>query len=95
MEKEMSIIITLEEAQARLKDLIHQLEPGDEVIITENQHTVEKLVSEISYPRKPLVPGLGKGMITLLVEDDEHLDFRSTCHETAPGHSCVSVVLHQ
>jgi antitoxin (DNA-binding transcriptional repressor) of toxin-antitoxin stability system len=74
MEKELSIIITLEEAQARLKDLIHQLEPGDEIIITENQHTVAKLVSEIPHPRKPRVPGLGKGMITLLVEDDEHLD---------------------
>ena len=69
----MSITITLEEAQAKLKDLVHQLEPGDEIIITENQQTVAKLVSENPQQRQPRVPGLGKGMITPLVEDDEHL----------------------
>lgn len=70
----MSVTITLEEAQAKLKDLVHQLEPGDEIIMTENQHTVAGLVSENPQQRKPRVAGLGKGMITLLVEDDEHLD---------------------
>ena len=70
----MSITITLEEAQAKLKDFIHQLAPGDEIIITENQLTVAKLVSESPQQRKPRVPGLGKGMITLLIEDDEHLE---------------------
>ena len=70
----MSITITLEEAQAKLKDLVHQLEPGDEIIITENHHTVARLVSENPQPRQPRVPGLGKGLITLLVEDDEHLE---------------------
>lgn len=70
----MSITITLDEAQAKLKDLVHQLEPGDEIIITENQHTVAKLVSENPHQRKPRVAGLGKGMITLITEDDEHLD---------------------
>ena len=70
----MSIIITLEEAQAKQKELVHQLEPGDKIMITENNHTVAKLVSEHSQPRKPRVPGLGKGMITLLVEDNKHLE---------------------
>jgi len=70
----MSITITLEEAQAKLLELVHQLAPGDEIIITENQLAVAKLVSESPQQRKPRVPGLGKGMITLLVEDDEHLE---------------------
>jgi antitoxin (DNA-binding transcriptional repressor) of toxin-antitoxin stability system len=70
----MSITITLDEAQAKLKDLVHQLEPGDEIIITENQQTVAKLVSDNPHRRKPRVAGLGKGMITLTAEDDEHLD---------------------
>lgn len=73
-ERNISITITLEEAQAKLKDFIHQLAPGDEIIITENQQAVAKLVSENPQQRKPRVPGLGKGMITLLVEDDEHLE---------------------
>ena len=70
----MSITITLDEAQAKLKELVHQLEPGDEIIITEDQHNVAKLVSENPRQGKPRIAGLGKGMITLLVEDDEHLD---------------------
>jgi len=70
----MSITITLEEAQAKLKDLVHQLEPGDEIIITENQQAVAKLVSDNPHRRKPRVAGLGKGMIALTAEDDEHLD---------------------
>jgi hypothetical protein len=36
---------------------------------------VTKLVSEAPKPRQPRQPGNCKGMITLLVEDDEHLEF--------------------
>ncbi len=71
----MSVEISVEEAQANLKELIHQLSPGEEVVITENQQPVAKLVSEA--PRKQWEPrkaGSCKGMITLLVEDDEHLE---------------------
>ncbi len=42
----MSKTITIDEAQARLKDLIHQLNPGEEVVITENLQPVAKLVGE-------------------------------------------------
>jgi hypothetical protein len=34
-EKPMGIV-TIEEAQAKLPDLIHKLTPGEEVVITEN-----------------------------------------------------------
>ena len=54
----MSTTITIEEAQAKLKELIHQLAPGDEVIITENQQPVAKLVNEQSTPTKPLALAL-------------------------------------
>jgi antitoxin (DNA-binding transcriptional repressor) of toxin-antitoxin stability system len=70
----MSTTITIDEAQATLKNLIHQLAPGDEVIITENQQPVAKLLSEPAKQRKPRTPGNCKGMITLLVEDDQHLE---------------------
>jgi antitoxin (DNA-binding transcriptional repressor) of toxin-antitoxin stability system len=38
--------ITIEEAQASLKDLIHKLNPGQELIITENEQPIAKLISE-------------------------------------------------
>lgn len=36
--------ITIQEAQARLSELIHRLAPGDEVVIVENDEPVAKLV---------------------------------------------------
>ena len=62
-------------SQAKLKELIHQMTPGDEIILTENQQRVAKLVSELPKAKPGLrpPPGLGKGMISILSEDDEHL----------------------
>lgn len=69
----MGTTVSIVDAQARLAQLIHQLAPGDEVIITENQQPVAKLVSQAkSLQRRE--PGRCKGMITLLVEDEEHLE---------------------
>lgn len=70
----MSHIVTVEEAQANLKDLIHRLAPGDAVIITEDEQPVAKLLGEPAKTREPRRPGNCKGMITLLVEDDQHLE---------------------
>jgi antitoxin (DNA-binding transcriptional repressor) of toxin-antitoxin stability system len=62
----MSITITIEEAQANLKDLVHGLAPGDEIIITENQQTVAKIISEAVKSGKRPPPGLGKGSILFM-----------------------------
>ena len=60
--------VTIQEAQAKLPDLIHKLTPGDEVVITENNQPVAKLVSELPKPKPGLrpPPGLGKGCITIV-----------------------------
>ncbi len=65
--------VTIQEAQAKLLDLIHRLVPGDEVVITENDLPVAKLVAPPAQKPHPL-PGRGKGMLTILIEDDEHLE---------------------
>jgi antitoxin (DNA-binding transcriptional repressor) of toxin-antitoxin stability system len=66
--------ITIKEAQDKLPDIIHQLTRGDEVVITEGDQVVARIVGE----RKPLLqqrpgPGLCKGMMTIVTDDDEHL----------------------
>jgi antitoxin (DNA-binding transcriptional repressor) of toxin-antitoxin stability system len=71
--RSMSATISVEEAQARLKELIHQLAPGEEVILTENQQPVARLVSEPAIPGQRPGPGLCKGMVTVVADDDEHL----------------------
>jgi len=70
----MSATITVEEAQAKLKELIHQLAPGEEVVITENQEPVAKLVGESPKKRQPRKAGNCIGMIRIVADDDEHLE---------------------
>jgi antitoxin (DNA-binding transcriptional repressor) of toxin-antitoxin stability system len=53
--------------------LIHALAPGEEVLITENGQPVAKLVGEQRPVRRGPQPGLCKGMLTIVAEDDEHL----------------------
>jgi prevent-host-death family protein len=65
--------VTLEQAQAQLPDLVHKLMPGEEIVITENNRPVAKLVSEKPAVRQRPQPGLGKGMITIVADDEEHL----------------------
>lgn len=69
----MSASITVEEAQAKLSDLIQHLAPGEEIVITRDLQPVAKLVSERPSEHQPRIPGNCKGMIALAVEDDEHL----------------------
>lgn len=62
--------ISVEQAQAELTKLIAKLKPGEEIEITENDQTVAKLVGQKRQRRF----GLGKGKLSILQEDDEHLD---------------------
>ena len=80
--------VTIDEAQAKLKELIHQLAPGEEVVITENQQPVAKLVNEQPTLTKPTRPGPGlcKGMITYMAHDfDAPRTTLSTTWSEAPS----------
>lgn len=69
----MTTTVTLEEAQARLAELIERLAPGEEVVITQRKQPVARLVG--SRPaRRPRQPGSGQGMLTIVRDDDEHLE---------------------
>jgi len=62
--------ITIEEAQATLVELIHQLQPAEEIIITENNQPVARLVPTApATQRKPRQPGTLKGTITYMAPD--------------------------
>ena len=53
----MSTIITLKDAEANLRDLIHRLAPGEEVVIVENDRPVATLVVAARSDRR--IPKLG------------------------------------
>jgi prevent-host-death family protein len=62
--------VTIQEAQAQLTDLVHALTPGDEVVITENDQPVAKLVSTpASPPKKPRQPGTLRGTVLYMAPD--------------------------
>ena len=68
--------ITIQEAKDRLSELIHRLTPGEEVIITEDDRPVARLVPAAppSEPRK--VPRLGtlRGTVLSMEHFDDPLD---------------------
>lgn len=68
----MTKTVELEVAQATLSELIAGLTVDDEVVIMKDHIPVAKLVAT-TLPRSPRIPGLMKGKLTVLVEDDEHL----------------------
>lgn len=66
--------IGIDEVQAPLRDIINGLGPDDEIVITDQDRPVARIVGERKTERKARQPGNCKGMITLAVEDDEHLE---------------------
>ena len=65
--------ISMEEAQATLPDIIRQLSPGEEVIITKDNQPVAELRSLATGKPQPRF-GSCKGMLTIVTEDEEHLE---------------------
>ena len=63
--------ISVEEAQSHLAEIIDKLTPGEEVVIVRDSRPVARLVGEAKPPRP--APGLGRGMLTIVSDDDEHL----------------------
>jgi antitoxin (DNA-binding transcriptional repressor) of toxin-antitoxin stability system len=69
----MSAVVTIEEAQSHLAELIANLLPGEELVITQNERPVAKLIAQGISARLPRQPGSAKGKLTIRADDDEHL----------------------
>ena len=69
----MMSTIRLADAQAHLADVIHRLQQGSEIMITENNEIVARLVGERRPIKQRPGPGLAKGMMTIVADDEEHL----------------------
>lgn len=70
-------MVTIQEAQARLTDLIHKLAPGEELLIVENNLPVAKLARTDAKNQWPCKAGSAKGKIHMAPDFDEPLaEFR-------------------
>lgn len=74
--KGVAMTVTLEEAQSRLPEIIDQMIPGESLSITHDNHAIAKLVKQAppSGSSEPRRPGSAIGKLTIISEDDEHLD---------------------
>src|SRR3954471_17850438 len=71
----MSTTVSLEEARARLAELIDRVAPGDEIVITRQNEQVAKLIPQPQPPRTPRRPGTLKDAILYMADDfDAPLD---------------------
>ena len=61
--------VTIQEAQARLPELIHRLTAGDEVVITENNRPVARLVQSAPPPSRRRQLGTMKGTVLYIAPD--------------------------
>jgi prevent-host-death family protein len=62
--------VSIKEAKAKLSELIHKLKPGDEVIITEKDVPVARLVRAVTASqRQPRRPGTLRGTVLYMAPD--------------------------
>lgn len=64
--------LSIDEVQARLPEVIDQLRPGEEVVITRDDRPIARL-SRPPLPKGVPILGRGKGMLISYDEADEHL----------------------
>jgi antitoxin (DNA-binding transcriptional repressor) of toxin-antitoxin stability system len=64
--------LTIEEVQTRLLQIIDELQPGDELIITRGDKPVARLLPP-ELPKGVPIYGRGKNMLVAYIDDDEHL----------------------
>jgi antitoxin (DNA-binding transcriptional repressor) of toxin-antitoxin stability system len=69
----MSLTISIEQASTQLSGLVRALGPHDEIVLTDNDKPVARIVPNDVRPKR--TPGAWKGMLTVVEEkDDSHLD---------------------
>jgi antitoxin (DNA-binding transcriptional repressor) of toxin-antitoxin stability system len=72
----MSHNVPIEQAATKLAELVEMLKPGDEIVLTDHDQPVARIVPS-GRKRLRRQPGSCKGMLILREEDEEHLnDFR-------------------
>ena len=62
-------MITLEEAQSKLPEVIGQLSRGQEIAVTQGGHVVARIVGERAETRRRPEPGMCRDMIIYMAPD--------------------------
>ncbi len=65
--------ITIEDAQAKLPEIIGGMSKGEELAITQGEQVVARIVGERSERWERPGPGLAKGIFSIVADDDDDL----------------------
>jgi antitoxin (DNA-binding transcriptional repressor) of toxin-antitoxin stability system len=65
----MSHTISLEQASTQLSGLVRAMGPGDEIVLTDNDKPIARIVPSSILPKR--VAGTCKGMLEILDDSDE------------------------
>lgn len=65
----MATVVTLEEAQSKLRELIDRLDAGGEILITRDEKPVARLIAAQPTGRKTRRPGTLKGSVLYMAPD--------------------------
>ncbi len=65
--------VSIEEAQAKLPELIAHLAAGEQLVITRNEKPIARLLAADTAKPQRRKAGSAKGILTIITEDDEHL----------------------
>ena len=66
--------ISVQDFQARLPAVLDDLRPGEELVITRDEKPLARVCGESKPARQPRRPGNCAGMMTIISDDDEHLE---------------------
>jgi len=69
----MTTNITLSDVSSKLPALLEAIRKGDEIVVTDRDKIVARVIGEGSILRTPREFGFLKGKIEIIAEDEEHL----------------------
>ena len=61
--------VSIQDAQSKLSELVRRLSPGDEVLITENNQPIARLLPLTTEPRQPRRLGTMRGTVLHVASD--------------------------
>jgi antitoxin (DNA-binding transcriptional repressor) of toxin-antitoxin stability system len=69
----MKTVIPLEDVAAKLPAMIETLRKGDEIVVTNNENILARVVGERTESRPRPKAGFLKGIVEIVSEDEDHL----------------------
>jgi antitoxin (DNA-binding transcriptional repressor) of toxin-antitoxin stability system len=65
----MSHTVSIQQASSRLSELVRALGPGDEIVLTDNDRPVARIVPSVATAKR--APGAWKGKIEIIDDSDD------------------------